>query len=89
MTTVRDIVDVPGMPTWVRFALAVMAASILRLAAEFAQPMVHGGWTWSHGIATLVALAVGLDLLFAGGRKRWPLVLFADQLVALLVGRSR
>lgn len=84
MTSVRDIVDLPGMPGWVRFALTVMAVAMLRLTAAFAQPMVEAGWMWGHGIATLVALAIGVDLLHAGVRKRWPLVLFTDLLIARL-----
>lgn len=83
MTSVREIVETPGMPGWVRFALMLMAAALLRMAAEMAAPMVHGGWTWVHGIATLVALAVAADLLHSAARKRWPLVLFVD----LVLGR--
>ena len=84
MTTVRDIVELPGMPAWVRFALTLMGVVMLRLTAAFAQPMVEGGWTWGHGIASFVALAMALDLLHAAVRKRYPLVLFADLVIARL-----
>ena len=90
MTTVREIVETPGMPGWVRFGLTLVAVALLRFAAEMAAPMVHGGWAWGHGIATLVALAVALDLLHSAARKRWPLVLFVDLLLGRLVaGRWR
>jgi len=85
MTSMREAVETPGMPGWVRFALTLMGAALLRLAAELAGPMVHGGWSWGHGIATLVALAVALDLLHSAARKCWPLVLFIDLVVSRLV----
>ena len=84
MTTVRDIVGLPGMPAWVRFALTLMGVAMLRLTAAFAQPMVEDGWAWGHGIASLVALVIAIDLLNAAVRKRYPLVLFADLVIARL-----
>jgi hypothetical protein len=89
MTTVREVVELPGMPGWVRFALALMAAALLRLFAAWAEPMVAGGWMWGHGLVALVALLVALDLLHSAVRKRYPLVLFLDLVVArLATGRK-
>ena len=88
MTSVRDIVETPGMPAWVRFALTLMAAALLRLAAETAAPMIDSGWAWAHGVATMVVLALALDLLHAAARKRWPLVLFLDLVLGRAAGGS-
>ena len=89
MTTVREVVELPGMPAWVRFALVMMAVAILRIVAALAQPMVEAGWLWGHGIAALVALIIALDLLHSAVRKRWPLVHFLALVVArLATGRS-
>ena len=89
MTTLREVVDSPGMPAWVRAVLLLMSAVMLRLAAAWGEPMIHGGWTAGHGLATVVACGVGLDLLHGAVRKRWPLVLFADLLVTFATERRR
>lgn len=90
MTTIREVVETPGMPTWVRFALALMTVVFLRMGALIAQPMFHSGWMWGHGLAALVAIVVGIDLLHSALRKRWPLLLFVDLLVVrLATGRGR
>ena len=85
MTTVREVVDLPGMPGPVRFALTLMSAIFLRLAAEFGGPMTETGWTWGHGISTIVALLLAVDLVHSAARKRWPLVLFLDLFLARIV----
>lgn len=89
MTTVRDVVDTPGMPGWVRLALAVMAVAFLGLGAAFARPVIDAGWTWGQGLLALLTVAIGIDLLHAAARKRWPLVLFADLLLPRLMTRKR
>ena len=83
MTTVREIVDLPGMPTWIRLSLGLVGIAILRFAHVLAAPMLEAGWSWSHGLPALVAVALGADALHAAVRKRWPLVLFLD----LFLGR--
>ena len=90
MTTVREIVELPGMPTWVRLSLGLIGIAVLRMAHVLAEPLMTSGWTWPQGIIVVVALVVGLDALHAAARKRWPLLLFTDLLVARLVsGRGR
>lgn len=90
MTTVREIVELPGMPVWVRLSLGLLGVVILRIAFTFAEPMLVTGWTWGHGISMTVAVIVGVDALHAGARKRWPLLLFADLILArLATGRWR
>ena len=90
MTTVREIVETPGMPTWVRLTLGLIGIAVLRLAHVMAEPLLTSGWTWSEGILVVLALVIGFDALHAAARKRWPLVLFTDLLLARLVtGRSR
>jgi hypothetical protein len=90
MTTVREIVELPGMPAWFRVALGLFAIVVLRVAHVLAEPLLASGWTWSHGLPFLLALVVGLDALHAAVRKRWPLVLFTDLLLArLFSGRWR
>ena len=89
MTTLREVVDSPTMPGWLRGVLALMSAVMLRLATVWGEPMIHDGWTLGQGVATLVACAVGIDLLHAAVRKRWPLILFADLIFGFLAERRR
>jgi len=90
MTTIRDITETPGMPSWVRVSIGLLGLAFCRAAATFAQPMIEAGWQWTHGTAALVMLALGVDLLHSGARKRWPLILFSDLLIARLFnGRWR
>ena len=90
MTTIREVVETPGMPSWVRFVLALMSVIFLRMGALLAEPMFDSGWAWGHGLAALVAIVIGIDLLHSAVRKRWPLVLFVDLLIVrLATGRWR
>lgn len=78
------------MPAWVRVTLGLFGIAMLRLAHLLAEPMLTTGWTWTHGFFALVPLALGIDALHAAVRKRWPLVFFADLVIAWLVsGRVR
>lgn len=90
MTTVREIVELPGMPTWVRLTLGLIGIGMLQLTHGLYEPLLTAGWSWGQGVLVLLFLLVGLDALHAAARKRWPLVLFTDLLIArLLTGRSR
>ena len=89
MTTVREIVELPGMPAWVRLTLGLFGIAMLRFAHTMAEPLLAAGWSWSHGLVVGVALVIGFDALHAGARKRWPLVFFVDLLVARLLAGTR
>ena len=81
MTTVREIVETPGMPGWVRVAIGLIGLAFCRMAAVLAEPLIESGWMWGQGLAAAISLGIGLDVLHAAARKRWPLVLFLDLLV--------
>ena len=85
MTTVREVVELPGMPTWVRLTLGLIGIGVLQLTHVLSEPLLSAGWSWGQGLLVLLFLFVGVDALHAAARKRWPLVLFADLLIGRLV----